>query len=827
MSDIIYVSTTEELYDALATCTGGETILLEGGEYGDLSLWSGSGFAVIFPENVTIASADPDNPAIFDTLEIHDAANITIDGLYFDYTFSEGDESWYRPFEINDSSNITVVNCTFDGDVAAGVDDVADGYGWAYGLSVRNCDTITIENSEFFDFYTGIIVSETDNINVIGNDVHSVRVDGMNFVEVTNVVIAENYIHDFAGNPESDDHCDMIQFWTNGTDSPSTDIVIENNVLDIGDGTPAQSIFMRNEEVDTGAAGEEMYYQNVTITGNVIVNGHLHGIAVGETDGLLIENNTVVHADGGDDDGLDEAVEIPAIYVAEDSTNVTISQNVTGGVNGDIGQEDWTVTDNVIVQDQDPNGENYYGDVFITSTLAPEDGLHTYVAVPGGVIEQAGAGATSTLSPEIDGVIEAHFQIVATPDNAAVRHFDAGLTLTSLESLPEGTTYTWDFGDGTTATGIQVSHAFPDGGVYPVTLTVALPDGTSDSQSFDVGIQGPTLVSFENGQFTAFDQDAQSVVATVDGVIEVPETGGGLIINRQHFREIEGADDIEVNLTIVGDSAQNAGEILRLHMSFYMTVQEDGELRVTIHNPEGVQFDITTTGAGLNDTDLHDIRVHLSGDNLEIIVDEQVVGSGEVTGGMGYSGSHDLTFGNPWGSANYDGSVSALEITANADDFEGPAVLPGDPLAEEPVAGPVVEEPVAEEPVVEEPNAEEPVAEEPVIEEPVVEEPVVEEPVIEEPVIEEPVLEETVVEEPVAEEPVVEDPVAEEPEPHGNGNGNASMMARIFEFLKSLLGFQSTIRAEVDGMEATDTSEADKLALDEDEQVSDPESMAA
>lgn len=782
MSDIIYVSTTEELYDALATCTGGETILLESGDYGDLVLNSKSGFDITFPENVTIASADPENPATFDTLVVHGAANLTLDGLYFDYTFTEGDEIWYRPFEINDSSNITVVNCTFDGDVAEGVNEVEDGYGWAYGLGVRFCDSVTIENNEFFGFRTGMIITESDNINVVGNDVHSMRMDGMNFAEVTNVVIADNYIHDFAGNPETGDHCDMIQFWTNGTSAPSTNIVIENNVLDIGDGTPAQSIFMRNEAVDTGAAGEEMYYQDITITNNVIVNGHLHGITVGETDGLVIESNTVVHSDGGLDDGLDDLVEIPTINVTEAATDVTITDNITYDVTGYVGQSDWTVSGNVLVQDQDPNSENYYGDVFITSTLVPEDGVHAYVAVPGGMIEQAGAGATSTLSPEIDGVIEAHFQIAATPDNAAVRHFDASLTLTSLESLPEGTTYTWDFGDGTIATGLQVSHAFPDGGVYPVTLTVALPDGTTDSQSFDVGIQGPTLVSFENGQFTAFDQDAQSVVATVDGVIEVPETGGGLIINRQHFREIEGADDVEIKLTIQADSAQNAGEIVRLHMSFYMTVQEDGELRVTIHNPDGVQFDITTTGAGLNDTDPHDINVHLSGDSLEIIVDEQVLGSGEVTGGMGYSGSHDLTFGNPWGSANYDGSVTALEITANADDFEAPAVLP--------------EEPIAEEPVVEEPVVEEQVAEEPVIEEP------------------------------IAEEPVGDEPVAEEPT-HGNGNGNVSMMARIFEFLKSLLGLQNTIRAEVDEMEAADTSEADKLALDEDEQVSDPESMAA
>jgi len=776
MSDIIYVSTTEELYDALATCTGGETILLEGGEYGDFILNGKSGFDYTYPENVTIASADPDNPAVFSTMAVHEAENITFDGIYFDYTFSSNDNYYYKPFQIIESSNVTVVNCTFDGDIAEGVSEIDDGYGWAYGLWVYDSTDIVIENNEVFGFMRGMLFSDTSDLDVIGNDVHSVRMDGMTFSNVDNVLISENYIHDFSGNPESGDHCDMIQFWTNGDDSPSTNIIIENNVLDIGDGTPAQSIFMGNEEVDYGA-GEEMYYQNVTITENIIVNGHSHGITVNETIGLLIENNTVVHADGANDDGLDEGVEIPQINVAEDAINVTISQNITGGVNGDIGQEDWIVTENVIVQDQDPNGENYYGDVFITSTLAPEDGVHAYVAVPGGVIEQAGAGAAATLSPEIDGVIEAHFQIAATPDNAAVRHFDAGLTLTSLDTLPEGTTYSWDFGDGTTATGLQVSHAFPDGGVYPVTLTVALPDGTSDSQSFDVGIQGATLVSYSEGQVLAYDLGQPVSVAEIGAEgIEVPDLGAGLVISRDHFAELDGADDIEISLTIQADSTENSGEIVRLHTSFYMVVGEDGELTTIIHNPAGDQLVFTTSGAGLDDLDAHDIDVHLSGEMLEISVDDVVLATGTVPGGMAYPGSHDLTFGNPWDKDNYNGSVTALEISANADDFEAAAILP--------------EEPVAEDPVIEEPIVEEPVTEEPVVEEPVVEEPVVEEPT------------------------------------HGNGNGNLSVMARIFEFLKSLLGLQSTTRAEVDDAEAA-TSEADKLALDDEDQSGTPESLAA
>ena len=87
----------------------------------------------------------------------------------------------------------------------------------------------------------------------------------------------------------------MIQFWTSGTTSPSTNITIRGNILNSGAGDWTRSIFMRNEMVDLGLAGDEMFYQNILIENNVIYNAHAHGITVGETDGLTIRNNTILY----------------------------------------------------------------------------------------------------------------------------------------------------------------------------------------------------------------------------------------------------------------------------------------------------------------------------------------------------------------------------------------------------------------------------------------------------------------------------------------------------------------------------------------------------
>ena len=158
MANTITVSTLSGLYQALSTATGGETILLAGGNYGDFALTQQSGFDFTFPSNVTVASANPANPAVFSGLDVREAANLTFDGVVFDYTFAPGDILSETPFSVADSQNITIRNSTFDGDVARGVSATADGYGYGMGLSVRGSTGVTVEANEFSNFFRGLVV---------------------------------------------------------------------------------------------------------------------------------------------------------------------------------------------------------------------------------------------------------------------------------------------------------------------------------------------------------------------------------------------------------------------------------------------------------------------------------------------------------------------------------------------------------------------------------------------------------------------------------------------------------------------------------------------
>ena len=59
-------------------------------------------------------------------------------------------------------------------------------------------------------------------------------------------------------------------------------------------------------------------------------------------------------------------------------------------------------------------------------------------------------------------------------------HFDAS---TSFDHDGSIASYVWDFGNGTTAIGVVVDHAYEDDGVYTVTLTITDDDGATGSAS--------------------------------------------------------------------------------------------------------------------------------------------------------------------------------------------------------------------------------------------------------------------------------------------------------------------------------------------------------
>jgi len=693
MADItIRVTNAEELRAALVNATGGETIELEGGDYGELDLQTFKTFGVkaIYDTPVTITSADPNHRASFSEMDLREVKNLTFDNVVFDSNYTGG-AVWVSPFMILDSEGVTIRNSLFEGELASGTGDpTTDGFATGKGLRIEGSSGIVVENNEFTTWHRALTVGGSTDVSVVGNDVHSIRSDGMNFAHVQNVLIENNHIHDFALSKASADHSDMIQFWTTGGTVPSENIIIRGNTLDMGDGDLTQSIFMRNEVVDQGLAGREMFYRNILIEQNVILNSHSHGITVGETDALTIRKNTVLPISRDDEDfGM-----VPRINVAGASTNVVIEQNAVGGISGFGGQENWRVGSNVIVQNADIALDGHVETQFVTSSLRTGSAADLRV-LPDSLVAQLGAGADRLSGDYPSGAVAPLFSVTTSADDVATLVFDASFSVgPDGKPLPADARYVWEFGDGSTAEGVRVAHAFATAGRFDTKLSVVLPDGTTHATSAQIGLSGVDVVSFDAstgefskhafGESTSIDSSGANIVDTNTGkVIDLGAPGVAASVAKEDIQRFFGAEAFEITMTVQADKPlQSAGEVARIHGSFIMKIDQSGVLTTTLFTDDGA-VEVKTSGVRLNDGQAHDIMLRFDGeaDEVEVLVDGSVAGSASVTGEMPVMQHWGLVFGNPWGDPNFDGKLSAFGIASEINDFpidDGPVIVDAD-----------------------------------------------------------------------------------------------------------------------------------------------------
>ncbi|EEB82541.1 right-handed parallel beta-helix repeat-containing protein [Roseobacter sp. GAI101] len=677
MGVTISVTSRDDLYDTLNQVRGGETILLVPGHYGALTMNGKTGFPNRFDPPLTLTSANPDDPAIFDWMDIHGGQNITLDSVRFDYAYQAGQPDHIRPFEINDSRGIEIRNSVFSGDrVLEGVAS-DDGFGHGYGLSVRDSRQVTIEANDFHHWGRGAIFSQSHGVIVRANDIHHVRSDGLNFAEVTGVLIEENHLHDFSAAYGSQDHRDMIQFWTNGTDSPSAEILIRHNRLDMGQGSFTQSIFMRNEAVDSQDATDAMYYRNVTIEENSIYNGHLHGITVGETDGLTVGRNSLIAVPDPQNEGQNKtALWVPAITVASASRNVSIKGNLTNQINGENGQTDWQVQDNTMIQNLVPTMPGHYDDLFASSSMDRGSNGHHFIPLAGTLVDR---GTTEMNSGFAFGEIGPLFQ-VGQGESLNTKVFDASLTAQMLHDAGVGDAiYTWHFSDGTTAQGLRAIRPFAQAGSHEVTLSVMHPSGLTYVAQTIVEIRGGKLLSFDSGDegdFFAHGFGRSHGLDVMDAVQDdgLVLTGHNAVatVDRAALEGLRGSDAMALNFSVQGTGA---GDLFRAHMVFQAVVTIGGAIRFQLYDQAGNSAVVTSRGVWVNDDLPHDVSVTLKDGILDLNIDGVQTAIARFPGTLPVSEGWDLIFGNPWGQrGNFDGAIVAFDLAA------GPELPPLDPL---------------------------------------------------------------------------------------------------------------------------------------------------
>lgn len=244
----------------------------------------------------------------------------------------------------------------------------------------------------------------------------------------------------------------------------------------------------------------------------------------------------------------------------------------------------------------------------------------------------------------------------------------SGANSTDLEG--DALTYTWDFGDGTKATGDNVTHAFDTAGTYNVTLTVDDSEyNDTDTVTITVDPLAPTanLIhhwTLDEVSGTVANDEVGALNGTVYGS---PDRIPG---------KVDGAYEFDGSTTYI-DFGSYSGTDTTYSIALWMKTTGDG---TTFHRGDGEHCEYnprlfgdrySETGCGgenmgsfvttVNDGSWHHVVVVRDGNTLTAYVDGDY--DSELTGSFG-SASGRFYIGtayNPWKGTQTDHFLGAID----------------------------------------------------------------------------------------------------------------------------------------------------------------------
>ncbi len=223
-------------------------------------------------------------------------------------------------------------------------------------------------------------------------------------------------------------------------------------------------------------------------TGTGISTNHMY-----TTSGAFTVTLTVTDNDGLSDETtrtitVDVALEAPVADISSDENSGTapLTVNFDGS-----GSNDNDGTINLYSWDF---GDGNTGTGITTSHTYTSSGTYTVTLI---VTDNDGLTDETTKTIIVEAPLEAPTANISSDENSGTAplavNFDG-----SGSNDNDGTivTYSWDFGDGNTDSGITTNHTFTTSGIYTVTLTVTDNDGLSDETTrtitVDVALEAPT-----------------------------------------------------------------------------------------------------------------------------------------------------------------------------------------------------------------------------------------------------------------------------------------------------------------------------------------------
>lgn len=487
----------------------------------------------------------------------------------------------------------------------------------------------------------------------------------------------------------------------------STDLAVEvpsgaNSI------SPAIEDFEMSEDGDT-------YYYNYSASYEATVDGQYNAtldkatsVTGATTSGLNLADNTTVNT------------ETPLVTIenttdeyVSDGDNVTVVANVTKAPR-DLDRVEFDIGS-------------------LGSTQVSADGTGTYeanVTVDGSGVDSSNVSATATVV-DVDGFTDSDTAsgavgydgdappVTASGDTTATAGDSVSLSADASDATSGVDSIEWDFGDGGTATGADVSHTYDSAGEYTATVTVtdaagnentdtvtvdvsAADDGSDDSSSDDsgssipsdvrerdnaeIGSDGVADVPGSDVQRIAFEDAPSGERVVVDRVSDLPEGAADLDEVVSIYRIDVPAEASDSAATIefsLDESALDGADASAVVVEHYdgeewtaldtSATVEDGEVTVEAETDGFSTFAVTTSGDATEDTSGSDGASDSDGSSDDTSGSDDTSDSGDDSStddSEDTSGSDD-TSDSGGDSTDESADGSDEETTATEDDTPG------------------------------------------------------------------------------------------------------------------------------------------------------------
>ena len=655
--EIVTVRNSTELSAAVDRLAAGEggTVLLEAGVYSLDSVDKGE---QEIDAPVRITSADPANPATFTKMRLLRRENVTVDNVEFDARDLDP-EGYFVQLEVNASRGVVFADSTFVGAATETLDGTPGQHKAVDWATVRFSEDVVLRDLHVSGYNHGVALMDSGDVTLTGNEITRMQGDGIRIAGVQDLLIEGNHLHSMLGTSQDINHSDMIQFWGTNIQRNTERVTIRDNVINSTDGPSYQMIFGRNEHRSKNG----WLFEDITIEGNLLHGATHNQIALSDTDGLVVRNNTVLWNSDTHvvlRGGAEGSSEMGSVRIVN-SRDTTIENNVAGRfADGAAG--------NGLVRYDDPSSANHHAKHFVNLEAGSTADLRDLSLRPDSEWDGV-MGAPMTWSDHAAEALTAVATVARVAGDESRVVLDAGLSRDESGRLgADDATFTWVFADGTRREGVRLEHDFVSPGEHGYTLEVRTADGRTDRIERKVGVADPDLLAIDmSGDEVRDASDYGSKIVAEDPSVE---DGGFRLDGSSSFAvsrwspQIFSLDSFALEIEFRPD-AGTTGTLVELYRSFEGFVDASGRFVFDIQTTDG-EYRVRSDKGAVSGGEPVTLGVVLDGEagELRVLVDGEVQGTVEASGSTKAREYYNLVFGNLFGGHSARGVIEGVKLRA-------------------------------------------------------------------------------------------------------------------------------------------------------------------